>query len=407
VGLDHVTVDAETRGVGSYSQYMLKMRKLCITPKPWIDHFYEIFEDLTALPNYTEMANDSKLSGVLQCMVKCLAALDDTERIVKFVDVHFGYTAETKEARLQAIFENQPRRSFLESVMAVLAPNAELFKSLVESLLVGRFKQLSLDKLMKFPAQHAIENCQDEALFGVIFGELIGSFDELWASGNLNAIVELAKACRHRFPGKQDELVEALQKTLHCPDAASMFYPLLKLQKFDDLDQAPLMIREQGAQILTQLLFYAKTSQPLIDRVVGLEQGDMIKILFDKSGTHLFHSLFQNERVAKDTQEWLMRQLTGHYADLVCSKFSKRTFMGIYNSASPAYQVLIVYELAQKYNDLRKSHSGRTIVNNLAVGAFAAGMNAWQEAQDAGDDGQGAGSDGESGEEEDESWKNF
>jgi hypothetical protein len=326
VGLDHVTLEAETRGLTSYNQQLLKMRKICTTPKVWLDHFYEIVDALVALPNFTKIVDDAKISGVLQCMIKCLSLADATERMAKFIDVFFGYTPETKEARFQVIFGNQPRLNLLESVMATLTTNNEheLFKSLVESLFVGRFRTLSLDKQMKFPAQHAIEHCQDKALFDVIFGELVGCFDELLTTGNLNAIIELAKACRLRFVDKQEEFVAALQKALHCPDAESMFYPLLKLQKFDAQDQLPLMIREQGAQIFQQLLFFETMWEPLVDKLTGLPHPEMIQILFDQSGTQIFHSLFHNERIDKDKQEWFMRQLTGRYAEMAGSRFCKK-----------------------------------------------------------------------------------
>jgi hypothetical protein len=81
--------------------------------------------------------------------------------------------------------------------------------------------------------------------------------------------------------------------------------------------------------------------------------------------------------------------------------------MGIYNSASPAYQVLIVYELAQSLNDLRKTQNGRVITTKLSVAAFAAGIKAWRQARDERDETQGAQSDVDSGEDDDESWTNF
>jgi nucleolar protein 9 len=212
-----VTKTQATSTPTSLSLDVADLVKTCEAPANWKEIFFEYVSRLSSWPHWKDFPYESKTSGLLQIIIKCLSEEKAKKQITKLCKPFFTkkVVADDDEKKNKKgedlivenheIFSNQASLHFLEGVLA--AAGSKLSLHIYLNLFAGNLKGLSCDKIANFSVQRLMEHCQDKNMFELIFDEIVEHIEDIICIGYTGVVIELAKGC-NRLATKQGQFVQ-------------------------------------------------------------------------------------------------------------------------------------------------------------------------------------------------------
>lgn len=378
-------------------------------PNEWIEVIQEYAIRLQSWPQFPDLPFNELSSGNIQSLCVALSRHDKNtlkhigKRLLDHsfvpittinaheeeVDLEKKYSAENVKGEgtedmellkdLPSAFSTEPSIRCLEALILVAGP--KLLSQIYAKLFCGRLVKLSLMKSANFAVQKLVSKEKVKENFEAIFDELSESFEKILQIGHTGVICALAQTCL-RLSLKQGPFVQQLQTALDClsPKEKSDKFALVtfKLKPYKVvLADTSNFVHIHGAIILQCMLKFNKPIK-LVQCLLEMKNSVLAEIFSSPKGSHIVDAFIESKFIGEKSRERLVKHLMGCYIDMAISRHGSWAVEKLFNAADDQQKAKIVKELAEKYNQLNGSPSGRILNIKLRIDTYRLSPDQWR-----------------------------
>lgn len=377
-----------------------------VVPDDWVEIIQEYASRLQAWPQFPELPYDELSSGLLQSLCLALRVADKSQlkhlgkRILNdgFLvdysqmeddkkeedkpDVEVNEESKPVDYSLPKVFTTESSIRLLESLLAAAGP--KLMTQLYAKLFCSRLIALSEMKSANFTVQKLLDNVKQKEDFEGIFDELAPNIESLLQIGHTGVVNAMAQACL-RLCAKQGAFVQSLQTALHCtaPNERLAHFATLtmKLMPYEVAAKqtASTTVHLHGSLILQAILAFNKPIK-LVQSLLDTKPNELAELFSNPQGSHVVDAFVRSKFIGEKSREKFIKHMDGHYLDMAISKHGSRVVEALFEVSGDNQKARIVKQLADKFNLLNGSLTGRLLCYKFQVKTYLLSPAQWKAA---------------------------